>query len=525
MKKQSFYSGNYAMYLRKSRADREAEKRGELETLARHEKMLIDTAKRLNLSVGAIYKEVVSGDTIASRPVMQQLLSEVEQGLWSGVLVVEVERLARGDTIDQGIVAQAFKFSHTKIITPIKIYDPNNEFDEEYFEFGLFMSRREYKTINRRLQNGRLASVREGKYAGNKPPYGYQRVKLEHEKGFTLSPVPEQAEVVKHIYQLYVHGLDGEQMGVSKIVRRLNNMKIPAQNRPDWTDSTVLGILQNPVYIGKIWWNHRKQVKRSIDGHIVRERPRAEQYDLYDGLHPAIISEELFERAQAIRKKNPARPIGEHLKIKNPLSGLIVCAECGRKMVRRPYQREGKEPSLICPYTNCKNVSSKLSFVEEKVLESLSDLVRNDILDATVSVDTSDRTCVLDSSLERQKQELEKLHIQQSSLYDLLEQGVYSTDVFLRRSAELKERIDAACSSIESLQAEIEYEKSRIRNRSEYIPKCQHLLEVYPTLDIESKNSMLKELIDHVEYRKSEKSNWNAGKSAPIELHVYPKVP
>ena len=89
MKKQSFYSGNYAMYLRKSRADREAEKRGELETLARHEKMLIDTAKRLNLSVGAIYKEVVSGDTIASRPVMQQLLSEVEQGLWRGVLAVE----------------------------------------------------------------------------------------------------------------------------------------------------------------------------------------------------------------------------------------------------------------------------------------------------------------------------------------------------------------------------------------------------------------------------------------------------
>ena len=81
---------------------------------------------------------------------------------------MEVERLARGDTIDQGIVAQTFKFSDTKIITPIKTYNPNNEFDEEYFEFGLFMSRREYKTINRRLQRGRMASVKDGKYVANK---------------------------------------------------------------------------------------------------------------------------------------------------------------------------------------------------------------------------------------------------------------------------------------------------------------------------------------------------------------------
>ena len=47
-------------------------------------------------------------------------------------------------------------------MTPSKTYDPENEFDEEYFEFGLFMSRREYKTINRRLQRGRAASIKEG---------------------------------------------------------------------------------------------------------------------------------------------------------------------------------------------------------------------------------------------------------------------------------------------------------------------------------------------------------------------------
>ena len=93
MKRKNISTGTYAMYLRKSRADREAEMRGEMETLARHEKMLFETARRMNLSIGAVYKEVVSGETIASRPVIQQLLSEVEQGMWTGVLAVSYTHL------------------------------------------------------------------------------------------------------------------------------------------------------------------------------------------------------------------------------------------------------------------------------------------------------------------------------------------------------------------------------------------------------------------------------------------------
>lgn len=95
----------YCIYLRKSRADLELEARGELETLARHEKALLELAERQHLDVEKIYKEIVSGETIASRPEMRRLLEEVENGQWDGVLVMEIERLARGDPIDQGVVA------------------------------------------------------------------------------------------------------------------------------------------------------------------------------------------------------------------------------------------------------------------------------------------------------------------------------------------------------------------------------------------------------------------------------------
>ena len=255
----------YAIYLRKSRIDLEAEAHGEGDTLARHRKTLLALAAAQQLNVTRIYEEVVSGDTIAARPQMQQLLADVDEGLWEGVLVMEVERLARGDTIDQGIVAQAFKVTDTKIITPLKSYDPNNEFDEEYFEFGLFMARREYKVINRRLQRGRLASVKEGKWVGNTPPYGYRRVKLAQDKGFGLEPDPETAPVVRNIFMWYVEGRsDGtviHPMGLQAICTKLNQSGIPSPSRQTWTASTVRDLLQNPVYCGLIRWGWRKQQK------------------------------------------------------------------------------------------------------------------------------------------------------------------------------------------------------------------------------------------------------------------------
>ena len=79
----------YCIYLRKSRADSEAEMRGEGETLARHEKALTAFAKQSGLDVVAIYREIISGETIAARPQMQQLLSEVSEGLWDGVIVMD----------------------------------------------------------------------------------------------------------------------------------------------------------------------------------------------------------------------------------------------------------------------------------------------------------------------------------------------------------------------------------------------------------------------------------------------------
>ena len=306
-------NGQYSLYLRKSRADLEVEERGEGETLARHEKMLIELARRYGFSIGKIYREIVSGESIEARPVVQELLKDVESGRWKGVFVVEVERLARGDTMDQGRVAKSFKFSNTKIITPIKIYDPNDEFDEEYFEFGLFMSRREYKTINRRLQRGRVSSVKEGKYVGSVAPFGYDRVKLVKDKGYTLAK-NDEAPVVEKMFRIYAYN----EIAINEVVRRLNLAGYKPIKAKEWTISAVKDILSNPIYIGKIRWDSRKTVKEYRNGKIVNTRPRNENYTLCDGLHEPIIDMETWNIVQEKRSKHMPAVIHNKV-VQNPL--------------------------------------------------------------------------------------------------------------------------------------------------------------------------------------------------------------
>ena len=68
--------GKYCLYLRKSRADRDAEAHGGGETLTRHEQTLKALANKMEIEISAIYKEIVSGETISSRPEMMKLLQE-----------------------------------------------------------------------------------------------------------------------------------------------------------------------------------------------------------------------------------------------------------------------------------------------------------------------------------------------------------------------------------------------------------------------------------------------------------------
>lgn len=521
-------TGKYVMYLRKSRADREAEMHGAGETLAHHEQILNALSQRYGIAVSAIYKEIVSGETIAARPEMQRLLSEVDAGVWTGVLVMEVERLARGDTVDQGIVSQSFKYSNTLIITPSKIYDPNNEFDEEYFEFGLFMSRREYKTITRRINRGRIASIKEGKYISPVAPYGYERVKIQNGKGYTLVPDPVRSQTVKMIFDLYINGKDGEEYGSRKIALYLDSLGIKPMVNDHWSPATIRDMLKNEVYIGKSVWQKRREVKAIKDGTVVKSRPTAAEYICADGLHPAIISEEVFQQAQHIMKSHVRTQATAELPLKNPLSGIVYCAKCGALMTRLGENSRNRYSVLKCPNARCDNVSAPIFLIEEKMIQFIKDWLDSYSIniEGKNPADCDYQINALRSSIDEHIKEEQKLKERLERTYELLETGVYTAEMFQERFAVIKKNEAELTEKIARLRDALSSEERKRQEIETLLPRSYALVELYEQESSAfEKNRILKQLVDRATFLKTERNTRGKLRSCNFTLNVYPKLP
>lgn len=490
-----YVQDEYAMYLRKSRADLEMEALGEGETLARHKHMLDALAAKHNISTEQItvYKEVVSGDSIQERPEMQRLLADVHQKKYKGVLVVEVERLARGNTKDQGEVAEAFQVSNTKIITPMKVYDPNNEFDQEYFEFGLFMSRREYTTIKRRLVAGKKQAVMEGNYLLPQRIFGYDIVK-KSKKDRYLVPNPEEAKIVKMIFEWYAI----ERKSTVWIARQLTNMGIPTmKGNKEWHKGTVVDMLRNVHYIGMISWGRQGTAKVYDEktGKLVKKRIYREP-EVFPGKQEPIISKELFDLAQEVYQENYA-PVKSNHAMRNPLASLMWCSSCGCHMAYNVYP-DNRVPRYQHP---TKVLCHKKSASYTAVIDAITESLKAYIEDFTFKLEHNNDQSELikhQEMIDAMESELTKREKKRRKLFDDYEDGVYSRDEFIERKQhhtqiidELKTQIKEA---IQSTPAPVDYSE-KITNLHTMID-CLH----DDTWTAEEKNTVLKQYIERINY-------------------------
>ena len=496
-----------AMYIRRSRADVEAEKMGQGATLSRHFDTLMALAKKMKIVIADkdIYREIVSGDTISARPEMQRLLRAVEAGIYGAILCVDVDRLARGDSIDQGIIMQTIAYSGTKIITPYKTYDPADPSDEEFFELKLFFARREYAQIKRRMQTGRISSVLAGLYIGSKPPYGYKRKKLENEKGWMLEIAPEEAAVVRQIFEWYLRGENGEELGCSKIAARLTEMGIRPREKSKWGAETILQMLKNPVYTGKVTWGRHSTETEIKNG----ERKRVNRYNgqqiICDGRHEAIISEKMFESVQQEILQNRKCRNPRRVPLVNPLAGIVVCGMCGASLHMQRNKYTSDHDLLMCPNQYCESSGAYLKSVESAILETLKQWV-NEIDAERIEAQPEDvhESDGMRAALEK---ELETIGNQLNRLRDLLEQGVYSPVTYLEREQILTERAEAAKVALAALENKNPPMNEAIRMQA---PKIR---------------DVLKSVIEKVVYIKSEKCGRVKELGQKMQLEIYPKVP
>lgn len=499
----------YVIYLRKSRADVEAEKLGEGETLARHKKILTELAARKGLYIEKIYEEIVSGETIEARPEIQKMIQECYDGKYKGILIVEVTRLSRGNQGDAQIILDCLKYSNRNngvlVITPTKTYDvAHSQEDEEYMEFELFMSRREYKMIQKRMDRGRKQAVVEGNFMGSYRPYGYNIVKTKTSR--TLVPNPDEAPYVKKIYEWAVT----ENLSPYKIAKRLDNMGVPTYYGDDeWSKDTIKTILTNPTYIGKVRWNDRMQVKTMSNGELVTSRPRSnhtDHYMEYDGKHlkDALIDKETFRKAKSRFTTDSTK---SSLKLANPLAGILKCKTCGRVMA---YQSYNYRKSYTPPrYNHVPSQKCKVkSVVMDDVLKAVIHALKLYIEDFEMKLDNlpESNENEISKQIELMRKEIQKIERKLSKLFESWEDERITDNEFVKRKTVHNSRI-------ESIKEEIENLEYTIPEKEEYQEKVILLSEALQAikddvLDAEIKNEYLKRIINTIEFSRENNSEF-----------------
>ena len=499
-----------AIYLRKSRADMEAEARGEGETLSKHKRALLQLAKKYSYGIDDVYEEIVSGERILERPQMQSLLSAVQARKYNAVLCMEIDRLGRGNQIDQGMIQEAFKDSKTLIITPRKVYDLQDEMDEEWSEFESFMARRELKIITRRMQRGRKQSAAEGKSISKKPPFGYQRG-----DDLKLYPDPDAAPIVRLIFHLSADG-----MGMTAVANYLTDhgIKTPAGN-DEWERSSVYSILKNPVYLGHIVWGRLSYRKAKDAKGYVRSRQSREDWIVHENSHEPLIDQDTYERYQDRIRRTPK--VADTHVLSNPLASLLFCAKCGKTMRRqKTYGRPHN--TLLCKTRSCDTKGARFEVVEERVLSELRTHA-----DSLVSAHRGRRKRKTDGSMVELAQqhvkacesEIAEIQTQRNRLHDLLERGIYDEETYLERSRVLGTRADEASASVERALQELEQATKQMERQHQTLPTILHVLNAYPRVETAAeKNELLRLIVDRIEYRRD--ADWNDPDHFEIDIFL-----
>ena len=497
----NFSTGEVIVYLRKSRSDDPALTVEEV--LEKHEMRLQEWAQT-NLG-GAIpeeniLREVVSGETIDDRPEMLRLLALIESPKYQAVLIVEPQRLSRGDLEDAGRIIKLFRYTNTLICTPPITYDLRNEYDRDNFERELKRGNEFLEYQKKIMLRGREQSVKQGNFIGSIAPYGYKKIVVMEgkKKCHTLEIVEEQAEVVRMVFDMYVN----QNMGRVNIARYLNDLNIKAPKGGLWKQDGIKDMLENEHYIGKVRWNWRKTVKVVEDGEILAKRPKTEigEYMVYDGKQEPIISEEMFYAARAKQGRN--HKAKAKTKVRNPLAGLVYC-QCGRAMSLRTYKRDGVErsaPRLLCDnQAYCKTSSC----LYDEIIVRVIDVLEQCIKDFEVRIKNNDDDSIkhhatLMKRLKAKHEELRKKELAQWEKYTEENMPKEIFDVLNQKVLKEKEEVQQAlCKAAESIPERIDYEEKFYRFKD----ALEALKD--PEVPAAKKNALLKSCIERIDYNRA----------------------
>jgi site-specific DNA recombinase len=261
-----------------------------------------------------------SGATL-ERPALSRLRRAVAEGAVSCVLVYKLDRLSRSVVDTVTLVCREWE-GRCSIKSAREPIDTTTHAGRMFFYTLVNYAEWERSVIRERTHAGKLRRAQEGKNPGLRPPYGYRLA----DGAFVLDP--DEAPVVQQIYRLYLAGT-----GTRGITARLNESGSRPRHAGAWTHSSVIRILANPAYTGRLEYGR----PRGSAGGTAR-RPLV----VREGVLPAIIGAGEWEAVQALKRERPGfgrgSGSGRAIAGQSLLTGLLRC-RCGHGLMGKVLGR------------------------------------------------------------------------------------------------------------------------------------------------------------------------------------------
>jgi len=438
-----------------------------------------DYIKQRSWQLVKVLKDVGSGKS-AERPNYQELLLAIREKRVDVVVVYRLDRLSR-NVVDVYSALDAFSRSEVGFASVQEAFDTTTAMGRAMLGVAAVFAQLTREMISENTRDGLARRAQSGKWTGSSRnrPYGYR-----YADG-ALHIVPEEAEVVRRIFRLYLeHG-----WGATRIVQLLNREQVPTATGlvGRWSVVVISGILRNPVYAGRVRSNRHE----------------------YPAEHEPMLPEGVFDAARELIAQRAAmapRSQGtRHL-----LSGLARCGQCHRNLVTHhtklktpgEFHVSYKHPSSRTGEP-CLGIHKTAPRMEDLVVQQVRHLAATPRLRESALAAARDELAVRDRPLTAEREHLQHRLADGESVFDKwverLDRGLIDEEQFARlNGAHLRERAD-----LRKRLQELEQEAERAVDLELLVAEVESTLltfaAVWEALTVDEQRELLRSLVEYLD--------------------------
>ncbi|WP_371068826.1 recombinase family protein [Sediminibacillus sp. JSM 1682029] len=452
--------------------------------------LLNDYASKHNITIIDEYiDEGKSGKSISGRPQMTRLLKDAKHNKFDAVMTYKLDRIAR-KVRDASEIVDTLASHDVQLISLSESIDTTTLSGKLVYNILSAIAENEREQIVGRVKMGMTQRAKEGKWNGGQC-LGYDSVNKQ------LVVNKEEAKIVQEIFNLADCGY-----GYKKIVGIINRKGFKTKRDRDFSIATLKGILDNPMYIGKVRFNQHENWSEK------RRQGKNKEPIIVDGEHEPIINEELWDSVQLKRRGRSYKAVQSS----QPyfLSKLIRCPQCGAGMVSGKSKGKTKTYRYyVCGNFHnkgasvCSSNSINADLAEAQVLGEIKRIVTDsNFIHQLVQKMNKERECAFEPLIAQKEYIESKIKENEKKINNAVEKLMDDPDLKPLIEGKLKELQQEKTSNQLQLE-EIEEELANINTKPIDLMALHHLIknidEILEKVSGEEKKELLRMIVEQIE--------------------------